>query len=146
MVYNDIMKEKQLEIIQKYNPCYDNLHTWIRTVDDIKTFGETLLDPDYRDYEEFCPDYTKADAKKALETGYIMVFSSFPIRQGVFVTPSKMEALSYASKGRVYSKYVSLTDIAWIDVTQGQYANINLETWRTHEERKKKETKRTETY
>ncbi len=121
------MKTKQLEIIKKYNPCYDEQHAWIRTIDDIKTFNETMLDPDYIGYDVFYPDFTRADAEKAIHSGYITVFSSHPIKQGVFVTPSQMEALAYSGTGRVYSKYVPLTDVAWIDITQGQYANVDLE-------------------
>ena len=55
-----------------------------------------------------------------------MVYSSHPIKNGTFVTPSKMEAMSYASSDKVYSKVVSLYDVAWIDPTQGQYAKTNV--------------------
>ena len=56
----------------------------------------------------------------------IVVYSSHPIKNGTFVTPSKMEATSYASSDKVYSKVVSLYDVAWIDPTQGQYAKTNV--------------------
>ena len=36
-----------------------------------------------------------------------------------------MEAESYSGNGRVYSKTVPLTDVAWIDPTQGQYAPVD---------------------
>ncbi len=63
--------------------------------------------------------------KDALNSGKIMVYSSYPIEQGIFVSPSKMEAESYSGTGKVYSKEVNLTDIAWIDPTQGQYAKVS---------------------
>ena len=121
------LKQKQNEIIQKTNPVSDDYHTWIRNVDDIKTFEETLKDPDWSDYvdEGFNPDFTGDMVKEALGTGKITVYSSYPIEQGIFVSPSKIEAESYSGNGKVYSKEVNLTDVAWIDPTQGQYAKVN---------------------
>ena len=63
-------------------------------------------------------------AQKAIKSGKITVYSSYPIKQGIFVSPSYMEAESYAGTGKVYEKTVKLTDVAWIDPTQGQYANV----------------------
>lgn len=123
------LKEQQNKIIQNSNPAGDNYHTWIRSENDIKTFEETLNDSDYKEYfesgEDFDETYTAEMAKKALETGKITVYSSYPIEQGTFVSPSKMEAESYSENGKIYSKEVNLTDVAWIDPTQGQYAKIN---------------------
>ncbi len=62
--------------------------------------------------------------REALDTGKIKVYSSYPIEQGIFVTPSKTEAKSYSGTGKVYSKEISLEDVAWIDPTQGQYAKV----------------------
>lgn len=70
------------------------------------------------------PDFTENDLRKTLETGEVTVYSSKPIEQGIFVTPSKMEAESYAGNGKVYSKRVRLDDVAWIDSLQGQYAKV----------------------
>lgn len=114
------LKEKQYKIEDEY-------HTWIRNSEDIKTFEETLNDPDWIDYREegFDPDYTGDMINDALKTGEIMVYSSYPIEMGTFVSPSKMEAETYSGNGKIYSKKVNLTDIAWIDPTQGQYAKIN---------------------
>lgn len=39
-----------------------------------------------------------------------------------------METKSYAGDGKVYSQEVNLTDVAWIDPTQGQYAQVNTKT------------------
>ena len=121
----DERKQKQLEVIQKSNPVEDDYHTWIRSTDDIHTFREALNDPEWADYDEFDPDYTKAMAEEALESGEIEVFSSYPIRNGVFVTPSRMEAESYAGRGKIYSKTVKTDDVAWIDPTQGQFAPVD---------------------
>ena len=63
-------------------------------------------------------------AQEAIKSGKITVYSSYPIKQGIFVSPSYMEAESYAATGKVYEKTVKLTDVAWIDPTQGQYANV----------------------
>lgn len=118
-------KQKQLEVIQKSNPVEDDYHTWIRSTDDIHTFREALNDPEWADYDEFDPDYTKAMAEEALESGEIEVFSSYPIQNGAFVTPSRMEAESYAGRGKIYSKTVKTDDVAWIDPTQGQFAPVD---------------------
>ena len=120
-------KEEQLDIILENNPANDDYHTWIRKVSDIHTFEEALQDSDYEGWEEsgFDPDYDGNVAKQALKSGKITVYSSYPIKQGVFVTPSKMEAESYSGNGKVYEKTVLLTDIAWIDPTQGQYAKVD---------------------
>ena len=121
------LKQKQLDIILKNNPVQDDYHTWIRTVDDIKTLEETIADSDWADYDEFNPDLTKKDIEDAINSGKIMVYSSYPIGQGIFVSPSRMEAESYSSDGKVYSKEVNIDDVAWIDPTQGQYAKVNEE-------------------
>ncbi|MBO5435073.1 hypothetical protein J6A31_04550 [bacterium] len=122
---NIMDKHKQLQIILQTNPCHDEYHTWIRTVDDIKTFEEALSDPDYADCETYDPDYNRNNALTALKTNKITVYSSYPIKQGIFVTPSKLEALSYSANNMVYSKSVQLTDVAWIDITQGQYVGAD---------------------
>ena len=62
--------------------------------------------------------------KKALKTRKITVYSSYNIKPGTFVTPSKMEAQNYAGSSKVYFKTVNLEDVAWIDPFQGQYAKI----------------------
>ena len=122
------MKKKQLKIILENNPCNDDYHTWIRKLSDIKTFEETFLDDDYIGYDNFMPDYHRSDAEEALRAGEITVYSSYPIEQGTFVTPSRMEAEGYSGTGKVYSKKVRLTDVAWIDITQGQYAKVEERT------------------
>ena len=118
-------KEKQLDIILSSNSADDvNMpgHTWIRSVADIHTFREALDDSGFSEDEDITPDFKASDVKEALRTGSITVYSSYPIRNGIFVTPSRMEAQSYAGGGRVYSQKVRLTDIAWIDGVQGQFA------------------------
>lgn len=141
------LKQKQLDIILKNNPVYDDYHTWIRSIDDIKTLEETLNDGDWADYDEFNPDLTKQDIEDAINTGKITVYSSYPIEQGIFVSPSRMEAESYSANGKIYSKKVEINDVAWIDPTQGQYAKVNnnlysqqANKWQEHLEKNYKAT------
>lgn len=122
--YLEKYKQKQLDIIKGNNPVNDDYHTWIRNVEDIKTLEETINDSDWSDYDEYNPDLSRQDIENAIDSGKIMVYSSYPIKQGVFVSPSKMEAESYSSDGKVYSKEVNINDVAWIDPTQGQYAKV----------------------
>lgn len=117
-------KQKQLDIIKNNNPVNDDYHTWIRNVEDIKTLEETINDSDWNDYVEYNPDLSRKDIENAIDSGKIIVYSSYPIKQGIFVSPSKMEAESYSSNGKVYSKEVNINDVAWIDPTQGQYAKV----------------------
>lgn len=118
----DTTADAQNHIIQNANPVEDDYHTWIRNAGDVHSFAEVLNDSDWNGMD-FDPDYTWDMAQKALQTGEITVYSSYPIGTlGGFVTPSRMEAEVYAGNGEVYSKTVNLDDIAWIDPTQGQYA------------------------
>lgn len=133
-VSNDIIsnsaenvKKKQLEIINKHNPAPNTYNTWVRSVDDIKTFEEALADDEIAEYDEFNPDFDRAMAEQAIKDGEITVYSSYPIKQGVFVSPSYMEAESYSGDGTVYSKRVPLDSVAWIDITQGQYADTKTD-------------------
>jgi 8-oxo-dGTP pyrophosphatase MutT (NUDIX family) len=119
-------KQKQLEIINRSNPAPNEYNTWIRKVDDIKT-AEQVFSIAFEDGAMY-PDFQTDDMTKALDSGYVTVFSSYPIKEGVFVTPSKMNALDYAGGkgGKVFSKTVELKDIAWIDESEGQYAPTEL--------------------
>lgn len=118
--------QQQFEIISKYNPAPNSYQTWIRDAAEIKSFEETLKDSDFAGWETegFDESYSARDAEFALKYGKITVYSSNPIKQGVFVTPSPMEARSYSADGKIYSKEVFLDEVAWIDPTQGQYANV----------------------
>ncbi len=55
------------------------------------------------------------------------VYSSHPIENGAFVTPSKMQAKDYAGGGKVYSAKVKTSDVAWIDASEGQLAKVERE-------------------
>ena len=122
---NDI-REEQLKLILNSNPHDDSIgfeHTWIRQKEDIKTFEESFGE-DYDIHESQAPDYTAEMISSALKSEKITVYSSHPIEDGAFVTPSKMEAQNYAGGGQVYSKEINLKDVAWIDPMQGQYAPV----------------------
>lgn len=126
-------KQTQLDIILKTNPMLDDYHTGIRKVEDIKTLGESVEEArseaeKYGDDEwSAYPDITNDMLQNALETGEITIYSSKPIKNGVFVTPSYMQASEYAGGGNVYEKTVSLNDVAWINTDEGQYAKVDGE-------------------
>ena len=86
-------KQTQLDIILKTNPMLDDYHTGIRKVEDIKTLGESVEEArseaeKYGDDEwSAYPDITNDMLQNALETGEITIYSSKPIKNGVFVTP-----------------------------------------------------------
>jgi hypothetical protein len=117
-------RNKQLEIINKTNPAPNNYNTWIRKVEDIKTADEVFEVA--KKEGAMYPDFTEEQMQDALDSGEITIYSSNPIENGVFVTPSKMNAQEYAGGkgGKLYSKKVKLEDIAWIDESEGQYAVV----------------------
>jgi hypothetical protein len=112
-------KARQLEIVTKENPMRDDYHTGIRSIDDIKTYEEAVNEGEGMD---MYPDFTEEDARKALESGEVTVYSSNPIENGVFVSTSRKEAEDYAGGGKVYSKRVPLSNVAWLQANEGQYA------------------------
>lgn len=119
-VNRDDFKARQFEIIKATNPMLDDIHTGIRGMSDIKTFEEAL------DYEApTYPDITDEIITKAKRDGKIRVFSSKPIGDGVFVSPSKMCAKDYAGDGKIYTEEVSLDDVAWINGDEGQVAHVS---------------------
>ena len=126
-------KQAQMDIILKTNPMLDDYHTGIRKVEDIKTLeesvGEARSEAEKYGDEEWSayPDITNDMLQNALETGEITIYSSKPIKNGVFVTPSYMQASDYAGGGNVYEKTVPLTDVAWINTDEGQYAKVDGE-------------------
>lgn len=116
-----VNKQAQLDIINSTNPAQNSINTWIRKLEDIKTFDE-VADAS----QDLAPDYTKEMVSKAKTSGKITVYSSKPIENGNFVTPSKIEAENYAGTGnKIYSKEVNVSDVAWIDGIEGQYAKAS---------------------
>jgi hypothetical protein len=118
------LKKKQFAIIQASNPMKDDIHTGIRSADEILT-AEEAFSPLIESGDEASPDFTAADMAEALKSGQITVYSSYPIANGVFVTPSRMMAEDYAGGKNVYSARVPINSVAWIDETEGQMANID---------------------
>ena len=49
------------------------------------------------------PDFTREDIAKAIQSGKVAVYSSKPIVNGDFVTPSKLEAASYSGDETIYA-------------------------------------------
>ena len=117
-------KETQLSIINDTNPAPDEYHTWVRSIDDILTLQEAVdavlaEDPEYE--LSTYPDVSDDIIREALRTGRITIYSSKPIKNGVFVTPSMMQAMDYSGGTKVFSKEVPIRDVAWINTDEGQY-------------------------
>ena len=108
------------DIILDTNPMQDDYHVGIRTIDDVKTFEEAIADGEFNSYG----DFSSKQAETALNTGKITVYSSYPINQGVFVSTSYTMAKEYAGGGHVYSRTVPLSEVAWINGDEGQYAKV----------------------
>lgn len=131
-------KSAQLAVIEQSNPFNAELgaHTWIRGTEDILTYREAI--DNFGGVDDVTPDFRAGDVQRALDSGYMTVYSSYPITHGTFVTPSYMEAQNYAGDGHIYSKRVPLDDVAWLDEVQGQYtgpvAQEKLSTGRRIEE------------
>lgn len=116
------LQNAQYKIIQETNPMWDEYHTGIRSPKEIKTFAEVAEDPDSFKWG----DFTREDARKALRDGTVRVYSSYAIKNGVFVSTSYQQALEYAGNdpARVHSRVVALDSVAWINGDEGQYAKV----------------------
>ena len=116
------LQNAQYKIIQETNPMWDEYHTGIRSPKEIKTFAEVAEDPDSFTWG----DFTREDARKALRDGTVRVYSSYAIKNGVFVSTSYQQALEYAGNdpARVHSRVVALDSVAWINGDEGQYAKV----------------------
>ena len=116
---------EQYKITQQYNPMHDEYHTGIRKPSDIVTWEQAVKDADSVGAFNW-GDFSKADAEKALASGKITIYSSYPIKQGVFVSTSKVQAEQYAGGvgKHVYTKTVPLKDVAWINGDEGQFAQV----------------------
>lgn len=114
-------KKAQFAIIQATNPMSDDYHTGIRDPSDIMSPQEAFRE--HADEGFSYPDFTREDGEKALKTGMITVYSSKPIRNGGFVSPSKMMAGDYSGGGKVYAQTVPVDAVAWINGNEGQLAD-----------------------
>lgn len=147
------LQKAQYEVIQKTNPAPENSnYVWIRSPKDIKTFAEVINDKDSFTWG----DYSKEDALRDLEKGTVTIYSSYPIKNGVFVSTSYQQALDYAGgdQSQVRSRKVLLNSVAWINGDEGQYAKVydiksytkysqdttNNKSWREHLESNYKST------
>lgn len=120
------LKEKQNEIIQKTNPMLDDYHVGIRSTNDIRTWEEVLKLDDDIEGQFAWGDYTREEAEEALKNNKITIYSSNPIKNGTFISTSRIQAEEYAGGygSKVYSKEVPLNEVAWINGDEGQYANV----------------------
>ena len=120
-------KVQQCALIQKSNPPFNDYSTWIRKPEDILDFSEMMNQAmqDYNEYGDFMyPDLDSDIYNHAAQSGIITIYSSYPIKPGIFVTPSRMCAEEYTGYGKIFSKTVPVDDVAWIDSSQGQYAPV----------------------
>ena len=121
-------KNEQNAVIQRVNPMEDDYHTGVRGVEDIRTLREAIAEARAEGEEggwdalSSYPDVSNAMLEAVLRSGRVRVYSSKPIEAGVFVTPSRMQAEDYAGGGKVYSKEVSVDDVAWLNTDEGQLA------------------------
>lgn len=125
----ELQRGDQMRMVTKENPMLDDYHTGISTREDVKTFDEMLSDAEsnFREYGSLSyPDMDIEMLREAKRTGEITVYSSKPIKAGLFVTPSRMNAEDYAGGEKVYSKKVSVEDIAWISEDEGQFAPVHV--------------------
>lgn len=123
----DDHKRKQMDIINESNPMRDDYHVGIRSVEDVLTFTEAV-EADRKSGEiNVYPDWKEKDIRNAIETGHITIYSSKPIENGVFVTPSEMMARDYAGgkNAKIYTKTVDLYSVAWINSSEGEYAHVS---------------------
>lgn len=125
-------KRMQMEIINQTNPMTDDVHTGIRSESDILTLEEAV-EESLKEGERggwatlsSYPDVPNEVLEEALRSGKIRVYSSDPIEDGVFVTPSRMQAEDYAGGdgSKVYEKEVPIEDVAWINTDEGQLARV----------------------
>ena len=122
-LYNNIddIKQAQFDLISSSNPMIDDYHTGIRSLKDVKTWGEVIDDAD----SFVWGDFSREQAEQALKSGKVKVYSSKPIKEGGFVSTSKNQAKDYAGGGKVYEQEVPLQDVAWINGDEGQYAPVS---------------------
>ena len=106
---------------------FDEEHVGIRSPKDIKTFEECIRDAD-EDSVFGWGDYTKEDAIRDLKRNKVRVYSSYAIKNGVFVSTSYRQALDYAGNDptKVHSKEVNPNRVAWINGDEGQYASVSI--------------------
>lgn len=114
-------KLAQFNLIQQKNPAPNETLTWIRSPKDILTWDEAIAGAE-GDNAFTWPDYTLEDALRDQKKHSMTVYSSYPIKGGTFVTPSRQQASDYAGGGCVYSKVIRPDDVAWINGDEGQYA------------------------
>ena len=75
----DTAAERQNHVIQAANPVADDYHTWIRGADEVKSFAQTLNDPDWAGMD-FDPDYTWEMAQDALHQANVETAKPYDIR------------------------------------------------------------------
>jgi len=118
-------KEEQLKIVRETNPMWNDTSVGIRKIEDIKTFEECVRNAE-EDSVFVWGDYSKEDAERDLKRGKVTIYSSYPIKNGVFVSTSYQQAYEYAGHdaSQVHQRTVNLDSVAWINGDEGQYAKV----------------------
>jgi hypothetical protein len=112
-------KQHQMDIINETNPAPESNYTWIRSVEDIKSFEEALDDSDYSDYmgEDFDPSYTWNMVEDALKTGKVTVISTVNA-DGPCEYSAEIEKICDAD-GKVKNFIIRITDKRLLNLTGG---------------------------
>lgn len=116
-------KENRLISALAFNKMNNDYNIGIRSINDIKTWDEVLGLDDESEGQFVWGDFTREDAEKALKENEITIYSSYPIKDGVFVSTSYAQAEEYTGGkgGKVYSKTIPLSEVSWINGDEGQY-------------------------
>lgn len=119
-------KKEQFEIINESNRMRNDSRAGILNADNILSFREAIdiAKADNNGKISSYPDVPNSVFDKAMRSGFITVYGSEPIENGVFVTPSMIGARMDSDDGKVFSKVVSINDVAWLNSDEGQFADI----------------------
>lgn len=106
----------------------EDIANWKRGVEvnSILTYDEAENSPKTK---KTADDFGTADIAKALQDGVVTVYSSMPIKDGAFVSPSKSLVNSYIQEkgGKLHKAIVYTDNVAWSDTLEGRYAPVQTE-------------------
>jgi hypothetical protein len=137
----ELLKMAQAAVLNNVNPMRDSYHTGIRSWENVRTFKEAVEDARNSDDNYPYKDFTPEMAEEALSEGHIIVYSSKPIENGTFVSTSRQCAMLYAgwapyskNEPHVYSVDCKLNKVAWINVDEGEFCDLEAEAMKDREQ------------